>query len=52
VGFFKKKVLYNRYYKDLSNFIKFTIKFFQSFDGYANEMESLLGGGFEGQNYT
>lgn len=50
--FFKKKVLYNKYYKDLADFRKATIKFFQSFDGYADEMESLLGGGFEGHNYT
>jgi len=50
--FFKKKVLYNKYYENLAAFRKATIRFFQNFDDYTDEMLSLLGGGFEGHNYT
>ncbi len=50
--FFKQKVLYNKYYVNLESFRKATIKFFRNFDRYTDEMESLLGGGFEGFSYT
>jgi transposase len=50
--FFKKKVLYNKYYENLSAFRKATIDFFQNFDNYADELSSLLGGGFEGHHYA
>ncbi len=50
--FFKKKVLYNKYYADLAEFRKATITFFRHFDDYTDELESLLGGGFEGHSYT
>lgn len=50
--FFKKKVLYNKYYENLDAFRKATIKFFRNFDDYADELELLLGGGFEGHHYT
>lgn len=49
--FFKKKVLYNKYYKNLEDFRKAAIKFFRNFDDHADELHSLLSGGFEGQ-YT
>ncbi len=48
--FFKKKVLYNKYYEDLDNFRKASITFFRNFGNYTDELESLLGGGFEGFN--
>jgi len=48
--YFKKKVLYNKYYENLADFRKATIKLFQNFGDYANDLESLLGGGFEGHN--
>ena len=47
--FFKKKVLYNKYYKNLDDFRKASIKFFRNFDDYTDELQSLLGGGFEGE---
>ncbi len=50
--FFKQKVLYNKYYETLDDFRKSTIKFFQKFDDYVDELQVLLGGGFEGHNYT
>ena len=49
--FFKKNVLYNKYYENLADFRNATIKFFRNFDDHADELHSLLGGGFEGQ-YT
>ncbi len=48
--FFKQKVLYNKYYETLADFRKSAIKFFQKFDDYAEELQILLGGGFEGHN--
>ncbi len=48
--YFKKKVLYNEYYENIAEFRKAAIKFFQSFGDYADDLESLLGGGFEGHN--
>ncbi len=39
--FFKKKVLYNKYYANLKHFRKATIKFFRNFDHYTDEMESV-----------
>ena len=50
--FFKKKVLYNKYYENLAAFRKATIKFFQHVGTYSDELASLLGGGFEGHHYT
>jgi len=50
--FFKKKVLYNKYYKNVEEFRNATIKFFQHVDTYFDELASLLGGGFEGHHYT
>jgi len=50
--FFKKNVLYNQYYENLAEFRKASIKFFQNIDDYVDELFSLLGGGFEGHNYT
>jgi len=50
--YFKKKVLYNKYYENLAEFRKATIKFFQNFGDYAEDLGSLLGGGFEGHNLT
>ena len=46
--FFKKKVLYNQYDKDLDDFRKATTKFFQNFGDYTGELQSQLSGGFEG----
>ena len=48
--FFKKKILNNRYYKNLADFRKTKIKFSQRLDGYADEVKPLLGGDFEGHN--
>lgn len=50
--FFKKKVLYNKYYETLKDFRKATIDFFKNFEDYVDELTSLLGGGFEGHHYT
>jgi len=50
--FFKKNVLYNKYYENLAEFRKASIKFFQNIDDYTDELFSLLSGGFEGHNYT
>ncbi len=46
--FFKKKVLYNKYYKDLNGFRKASITFFRNIALYRDELTSLLSGGFEG----
>ncbi len=48
--YFKKNVLYNKYYENLAEFRNATIRFFQNFGDYADDLESLLGGGFEGHN--
>ena len=49
--FFKKKVLYNKYHKDVDAFRKACINFFSDIDQYADEISSLMSGGFE-INYT
>lgn len=49
--FFKKKVLYNKYHKDIKAFRKASIDFFRNIDQYADEISSLMSGGFE-INYT
>ena len=45
--FFKKKVLYNKYYKDLKAFRKACIKFFSKIDDVRDEMISFIGHEFE-----
>jgi len=50
--FFKKNVLYNQYYENLNEFRDATIKFFRHIEKRNDELFSLLGGGFEGLNYT
>jgi len=50
--FFKKNVLYNKYYENLAEFRKASITFFQNIEDYVDELFSLLSGGFEGHNYT
>ena len=45
--FFKKKVLYNKYYKDLKEFRSASIDFFRNIGQYDEELTSLLDGGFE-----
>ncbi len=48
--FFKKKVLYNKYYENLAGFRSASIAFFRNIGQYADELASLLSGGFEGYN--
>lgn len=50
--FFKKKVLYNKYYENLEAFRKASIKFFRNIDKHHSELVSLLSGGFEGHHYA
>ena len=50
--FFKKKVLYNQYYKDIKAFRAAAINFFSNIDQYTDELTSLLDGGFEGIDYA
>ena len=50
--FFKKNVLYNKYYKDLSAFRQASIKFFRNIAQHHDELVTLLGGGFEGHYST
>jgi len=50
--FFKKNILYNTYYENLTEFRKASIRFFQNIDDHIEELFSLLGGGFEGHHYT
>ncbi len=45
--FFKKKVLYNHYYKNLQDFRKACINFFRHIDEYHDELQSLMSGTFE-----
>lgn len=45
--FFKKKVLYNTYYKKLEDFRKACIKFFSNIESYNDELIPLMSGGFE-----
>ena len=49
--FFKKKVLYNQYHENVETFRKACINFFRNIDQYADEIASLMSGGFE-LNYT
>lgn len=46
--FFKKKVLYNKYYEDLGKFREASIEFFRNIAQHQDELASLLSGGFEG----
>jgi len=39
-------------HENLKAFRKATINFFQDFDKYSDELQSLLGDGFEGHHYT
>ena len=41
-GFFKKKMLHNRYYKDIRVFRKACIKFFQTIDKYSSEISNFM----------
>lgn len=45
--FFKKKVLYNKYYQDVQSFKSAAIHFFQKIGDYADDLHSLLSGGFQ-----
>jgi len=45
--FFKGKVLYNHYYKSLSDFRKSCIDFFKNIGDHYDELRSLMSGGFE-----
>jgi transposase len=45
--FFKKKVLYNMYYENISLFRQACIKFFRNFDDYRNEVSKIMSGEFE-----
>jgi len=48
--FFKKNVLYNKYYENLAEFRKAAIEFFKTIGDRTDELSSLLSGGFEGHN--
>jgi transposase len=48
--FFKKKVLYNRYHENIKEFRKSCIHFFKNIDLYADELRSIMSGGFEMRN--
>lgn len=45
--YFKKQVLYNKYYASVSEFRNATIDFFRNIDRHASALRSLLDGGFE-----
>jgi len=45
--FFKKKVLYNRYHKNIDEFRKACIDFFRNIGEHENEVASLMSGEFE-----
>jgi len=45
-GFFKKKVLHNRYHKDIEAFRQACIKFFRTIDKYANEISNFMNADF------
>jgi transposase len=45
--FFKKKVLYNKYYEKLEDFRQASINFFRNLDAYHQELESIMSGEFE-----
>jgi transposase len=48
--FFKKKVLYNQYYRTLQDFREAAQNFFRNIGQYKQELASLLSGGLEGFN--
>ena len=50
--FFKKNVLYDKYYETLDTFREATITFFRHVDQHVTELASLLGGGFEGRYHN
>jgi len=45
--FFKKKVLYNKYYEKLEHFRQACINFFRNIDSYHRELASIMSGEFE-----
>ncbi len=45
--FFKKKVLYNQYHKNIQTFRSACINFFKHIDQYSDEITFLMSGGFE-----
>ncbi len=45
--FFKKRVLYNKYYKNIDDFRKACIRFFRNIDNYHKEIENFMSGGFD-----
>ncbi len=45
--FFKKKVLYNKYYEKLDDFRQACIKFFSNIDSHYSELASIMSGEFE-----
>lgn len=46
--YFKKNVLYNKYYENLNGFRKACIKFFKNIEKHKPQLTTLLAGGFEG----
>lgn len=45
--FFKKKILYNKYYEKLSDFRAACIQFFKNIGSYKTELSSIMSGEFE-----
>ncbi len=45
--FFKKKILYNKYYEKLEDFRRACINFFRNIDSCHGELASVMSGGFE-----
>ena len=45
--YFKKQVLYNKYYESVGDFRKAAIDFFSNIDRHSSALRSLLDGGFE-----
>lgn len=45
--FFKKKVLYNKYYKDVKTFRKACVRFFREIDRYSDEIARFINADFE-----
>jgi len=48
--FFKKKVLYNKYHESIKEFRQACIDFFSNIHLYADELRSIMSGGFEMRN--
>lgn len=46
-GFFKKKVLHNKYHKDIRSFRRSCINFFRNIDEHNEKIASLMSGGFD-----